>query len=72
MRLLPDCQAVSRLVSEGLDSDLPAADRARVRLHFVICGSCRQVQAQMAFLRQAVRALAADEGRPPPPQPPRA
>ncbi len=67
MRLLPDCKSVSRLVSEGLDRQLPAGERARVRLHLVICGSCRQVEAQMAFLRQAVRALAADERRPPPP-----
>ena len=50
------CQQVSRLFSEGVDRELPAGDRARLRLHLVICHACRNVEEQMAFLREAMRA----------------
>lgn len=52
-----DCKEVSRLISEGLDQQLDAPRRARMRLHFVICATCRNVDEQMAFLRQAMRDL---------------
>ena len=57
MKLLPDCQEVSRLLSEGQDRHLPAKQRAQLRLHLVMCETCRNVEGQMAFLRQAMRAL---------------
>lgn len=64
-----DCRTVSRLLSEGLDENLPAADRARLRLHFIVCEGCRNVRDQFAFLRKAIRALgsgtADGEGSPP-------
>ncbi len=52
-----DCKAVSRLISDGLDQTMEPRDRARLRLHFVICQTCRDVDAQMAFLRRAMRSL---------------
>jgi predicted anti-sigma-YlaC factor YlaD len=52
-----DCQAVSRLISAGLDQELSAPLRARVRLHFVICRTCRNVNEQFGFLRRAVKEL---------------
>ncbi len=63
MKLMLDCREVSRLISEGLDRDLPAADRTRMRLHFMACQNCRTVDEQMAFLRRAMRRL--DEGAAP-------
>ena len=57
MKIDIDCQEVSRLISDGLDEKLPAADRARLRLHFVLCKTCRNVNEQMQFLRQAVRQI---------------
>jgi hypothetical protein len=59
------CQDVSRLLSERQDEALPAADRARLRLHLVICRTCRNVSEQMDFLRRAMRQL--DRERPEPP-----
>ena len=44
------CKEVARLISEGLDAELPASEGARLRLHFAICENCRNVNAQMAFL----------------------
>jgi Putative zinc-finger len=54
------CQEVSRLISEGMDRDLPASDRARLRLHFVICEACRRTQGQFRLMRDAVRSLERD------------
>jgi predicted anti-sigma-YlaC factor YlaD len=52
-----NCQEVSRMISDGQDATLPAADRARFRLHLVLCASCRNVNEQMGFLRRAMQAL---------------
>ncbi len=50
-----DCKAVSRLISDGLDQSMPPPERARLRYHFVICQTCRNVDEQMQFLRRAMR-----------------
>ena len=52
-----DCKAVSRLISDGLDQQMAPPERARLRLHFVVCQTCRDVDAQMAFLRRAMQRL---------------
>ena len=49
-----DCKDVSRQISEGQDLTLPPADQARLRLHFVICETCRNVRDQFDFLRRAM------------------
>jgi predicted anti-sigma-YlaC factor YlaD len=51
------CREVSQLVSEGMDGELPASERVRLRLHFVICDACRRTQQQFRLLRGAVRSL---------------
>jgi predicted anti-sigma-YlaC factor YlaD len=56
------CKQVAHLISSGMDADLPAHERARMRLHFVLCAACRNVDAQMGFLRQATRALKPPQG----------
>lgn len=66
MKLGLDCKEVSRLISEGQDQALDPAARARMRLHFVICSACRNVDAQMNFLRLALRKLGRDDGPSPP------
>jgi len=67
MKLQLTCQEVSRLISDGQDQDLPPNERARVRLHFVICETCRDVNEQMGFLRRAMARLGRDD--PPPADP---
>jgi hypothetical protein len=57
MKIQLDCKEVSRLISNGLDETLPAPERARMRLHFVICQTCRDVNEQMQFLRSAMRRI---------------
>jgi predicted anti-sigma-YlaC factor YlaD len=56
-----DCKEVSRLISSGLDEALPTPERARLRLHFVICETCRNVNEQMQFLRRAMRDMGKDD-----------
>jgi predicted anti-sigma-YlaC factor YlaD len=61
MKIDLDCKEVSRLISDGLEDTLPAAERTQLRLHFVICQTCRNVDEQMAFLRRAMKQLGRDE-----------
>jgi predicted anti-sigma-YlaC factor YlaD len=63
MKVELDCKEVSRLISAGLDQDMPAPERARLRYHFVICQTCRTVDEQMKFLRRAVKEM---DKEPPP------
>jgi hypothetical protein len=57
MKLQLDCKEVSRLISNGLDETLPPGERARLRLHYVVCQTCRNVDEQMQFLRSAMRRI---------------
>ena len=65
MKLQLDCIEVSRLISQGQDQTLPASERARLRLHFVVCQTCRNVDEQMDFIRRAMRRLGKDDEPPP-------
>lgn len=68
-KVLPTCQEVSQLLSNGMDERLPVADRARLRLHLVMCQACRNVGEQMQFIRQAMKRLGeggAESAEPPP------
>ena len=46
VKLELDCKEMSRLISEAQDLTLPPAERARMRRHFVICETCRNVNEQ--------------------------
>ncbi len=56
-----DCKEVSRLISDGHDRTLPPRERARLRLHFVICDTCRNVNDQLNFIREAMKKLGKQE-----------
>lgn len=57
MKIKLDCQEASRLLSAQLDGSLPVSERARVRLHLVLCDACRSVEEQFGFLRAAMKRL---------------
>jgi predicted anti-sigma-YlaC factor YlaD len=61
MKLELDCKDVSRLLSDAQDGELDAGVRARMRLHLVICRTCRNVDEQLDFIRRAMRRLGRDE-----------
>jgi predicted anti-sigma-YlaC factor YlaD len=52
------CREAARLMSEGLDRDLPAGQKALLQAHLAFCRGCRAVRERMAFLRKAMRNLA--------------
>jgi hypothetical protein len=66
--LMPTCREVHRLVSEGMDRDLSLVERARMRVHLVVCGACTRFNGQMDLLRRAMRSfpLDADADKPGP------
>lgn len=66
-----DCKAVARLISDGQDLTLEPRERARLRLHFVLCETCRNVDEQVNFLRQAMRRLGQAQPAEPSEDPPR-
>ena len=55
------CKEVTRLVSQGLDRELTFGERTSLRVHFVVCRGCRNVNRQLAFLRRAMQSLSAVE-----------
>ena len=61
MKVMLDCKQIARLISDGLDQPLPVAERAQMRLHFVMCRGCRTVHEQMSFMRRAMRQLGQQE-----------
>lgn len=69
------CEEASRLISSGMDRELPAPARANLHLHFAVCQACKRFEQQMLFLRSALRGMRAGdeqpETAPPPETPPR-
>ena len=61
MGLMPTCKEVHRLTSEGLDRELTAVERARVRLHLLVCEACTNFSTQMRLIRRAMHKMSAGE-----------
>jgi len=49
------CRQVSHLVSEEQDRRLGWLERWRLRVHLKVCEGCRHFQANVDFMRKAVR-----------------
>jgi predicted anti-sigma-YlaC factor YlaD len=49
------CKQVARILSDGLDNEMTPPERARLRMHMVICEACRNVEQQFGLLRRLVR-----------------
>jgi hypothetical protein len=54
------CKEVHRLVIEGQDRKLSFVERFSVRVHLMMCNACRRFEAQMEFMRQALRRFPGD------------
>jgi hypothetical protein len=57
MKLVLDCRALAKLLSQAQDDAQPLAMRARMRLHLMTCRGCRNADEQMRFVRRAMRAV---------------
>jgi len=56
------CKEVARILSDGLDQQMAPAERARLRMHMVICEACRNVEQQFDLLRRLVRKIEPSDG----------
>ena len=65
MKLLLRCREATELLSRQQDTELPALEGARLRLHLMVCRACRQVPEQLAFIRRAMRQLSKEQGHEP-------
>lgn len=62
------CKDVARILSDGLDEEMTGTERARLRVHMVICEACRNVEQQFGLLRRLVRKSGpSDDADEPPP-----
>lgn len=59
--MMPSCKETARLLSQGADRELAFGERLALRMHLAICRGCRNVDAQIRFLRRAVQALSRDQ-----------
>jgi predicted anti-sigma-YlaC factor YlaD len=55
------CKEAARLVSEGLDRNLPASEQLRLKAHLAICRGCQSLSDRLSFLRRAVKKIAERE-----------
>ena len=60
MKLMLDCRALTKLLSQSQDDAPPLAIRARMRQHLMTCQACRNVDEQMRFVRKAMQAVRVD------------
>lgn len=51
------CKEAARVISEGLDRELPAEEKLRLHAHLLICRGCQSLSDRLAFLRRAVRKI---------------
>jgi predicted anti-sigma-YlaC factor YlaD len=51
------CKEAARVISEGLDRELPAEEKLRLHAHLLICRGCQSLSDRLAFLRKAVRKI---------------
>ena len=57
------CKEASRLISQGLDRDLPLPERVALRLHLTLCDACTRVKAQFEFIRRALSSYRDGDGK---------
>ena len=57
---MKSCREVHRLVIEAQDRKLGFAERLSMRVHLILCATCRRFDAQMELLRQAIRRFPGD------------
>ena len=65
-RMLPDCDATTRIISEAMDRKVSLKERIRIRLHVFVCIGCARYKDQIQMLRDTVRkgAVRASTDRP--------
>jgi hypothetical protein len=64
MGIKPTCREVHRLVSEKMDRELNLVEKARMRVHLMICVACTNFNGQMKLIRRAMHQFPLDKDNP--------
>ena len=54
-RFTPTCPEVVRILSFGMDKQLPLMMRTKLRIHYLMCSFCERYMKQLKYIRQVSR-----------------
>jgi hypothetical protein len=54
-RFTPTCPEVIRILSLGMDKELPLFTRMKLRIHFLMCSFCQRYMKQLKYMRHVAR-----------------
>src|SRR5213075_1631336 len=54
-RFTPTCPQVTRILSLGMDKELPLTTRIKLRIHYLMCSFCQRYMKQLKYIRQVSR-----------------
>src|SRR5438067_8890280 len=54
-RFTPTCPEVTRILSLGMDKELPLTTRIKLRVHYLMCSFCERYAKQLKYIRQVSR-----------------
>src|SRR5438128_2359009 len=54
-RFTPTCPEVTRILSLGMDKELPVTTRIKLRVHYLMCSFCERYMKQLKYIRQVSR-----------------
>jgi len=54
-RFTQTCPEVTRILSLGLDRELPLTTRIKLRIHYLMCSFCERYAKQLNYMRQVAR-----------------
>src|SRR5438105_15363804 len=54
-RFTPTCPEVTRILSLGMDKELPLTTRIKLRVHYLMCSFCERYAKQLNYVREVAR-----------------
>ena len=54
-RFTPTCPEVVRVLSLGMDKELPVRRRLKLRIHYLMCSFCERYAKQLHYMREVAR-----------------
>ena len=54
-RFTPTCPEVTRILSLGMDKELPLTTRIKLRIHYLMCSFCERYAKQLKYMRTTAR-----------------
>ncbi|MBT9097316.1 zf-HC2 domain-containing protein [Methylovulum psychrotolerans] len=51
---MPSCKQMTQLLSDSLETPLPWPKRSAMRLHLLICATCRRYRRHLLFMQKII------------------